>query len=74
MGRKNAAVWGNSRISEDDELKPVSKLERGGVRSMQFPTLVSLGWLHGVLRNILEKCFAPLYSSGWKLCKMLECL
>lgn len=59
MGRKNAAVWGNSRISEDDELKPVSKLERGGVRSMQFPTLVSLGWLHGLLRNILEKCFAP---------------
>jgi len=59
MGRKNAAVWGNSRISEDDELKPVSKLERGGVRSMQFPTWVSLGWLHGLLRNILEKCFAP---------------
>nr|DAH80235.1 MAG TPA: hypothetical protein [Caudoviricetes sp.]DAP21148.1 MAG TPA: hypothetical protein [Caudoviricetes sp.] len=36
--------------------------------------MVSLGWLHGLLRSILEKCFAPLYSSGWKLCKMLECL
>ncbi|MFR5958798.1 MAG: hypothetical protein ACLUHA_03820 [Bacteroides stercoris] len=57
MGRKNAAVWGNSRISEDDELKPVSKLERGGVRSMQFPTLVSLGWLHGLLRKHLGKMF-----------------
>lgn len=33
MGRKNTAVWGNSRISEDDELKLINKLERGGVRS-----------------------------------------
>lgn len=34
MGRKNTTVWGNSRISEDDELKLINKLERGGVRSM----------------------------------------
>lgn len=34
MGRKNTAVWGNFRISEDDELKLINKLERGGVRSM----------------------------------------
>lgn len=31
MGRKNTPVWGNSRISEDDELKLINKLERGGV-------------------------------------------
>lgn len=34
MGRKNTAVWGNSRIPENDELKLINKLERGGVRSM----------------------------------------
>ena len=36
MGRKNAAVWGNSRISEDDELKLINKLERVDKRQNLF--------------------------------------
>lgn len=61
MGRKNAAVWGNSRISEDDELKPVSKLkEEGTIHAVSnFGVAGMAAW---VVKKHLGKMFCtPLF-------------
>lgn len=62
MGRKNTAVWGNSRISEDDELKLINKLERGGGVIHVVSNFGFAGMAAWVVKKHLGKMFCtPLF-------------